>query len=160
MQAVGYVRDIPGSADHTLYAQRERLRSWARSTSSPLVAVFQDESNTDDRPGLRTLWASVSEFDVVAVDRPDVFSTNLITQELIIERLESAGVAVVVSSEPSVGDIESSSQTALREVVRNVISAQDALAVLLTSRTDIERAPMFLEIVPEAPTGLDTESAV
>ncbi len=160
MQTVGYVRDLPGSADHTLYAQRERLRSWGRSTNSPLVAVFQDESNTDDRPGLRTLWAGVSEFDVVVVDHLDVLSANLITQELIVERLESVGVAVVAASAPALGNVEPPSRAALREVVRNVVSAQDALSELLAPRGDLERPPMFLEIVAEEPAGLDSESAV
>jgi DNA invertase Pin-like site-specific DNA recombinase len=97
MQAAGYVRNLQGSPHHTLYAQHEQLCLWARDANTPLVAVFQGEATTEDRPGLRTLWASLDKFDVVVVESLDVFSANIITQELIVERLERAGISAVVT---------------------------------------------------------------
>ena len=97
MHAAGYVRSLPGSPHHTLYAQREQLRLWSRDSNTPLVAVFQDEADAEDRPGLRALWISLDEFDVVVAESLDVFAANVITQELIAERLQQAGISAVVA---------------------------------------------------------------
>jgi hypothetical protein len=162
MQAAGYVRNLQGSPHHTLYAQREQLRLWSRDANAQLVAVFQDETTAEDRPGLRALWASLEEFDVVVVESLDVFSANIITQELIVERLEQAGITAMVAGPSRTPEQEQPSQVALREVVRNVVSAQQSLDAAIRPRREIERAPLFLEIVPheEPQDQVNTESAV
>lgn len=128
MKIVGYVRQTPGRADpDTAFAQSERVRRWVADTANELIAMCQDHHTSSaptDRPGFKALLdiARSGDADAVVIASLDALSPDKITQEIMIQDLQAAGVALIATDEEDIVILAGSEEDHARIVVRDILA--------------------------------------
>ena len=144
MQAIGYVRvstDAQAPEGVSLAAQRARIRAWAASRGSKLVAIHADEGisgkRADNRPGLQAALEDACRAKGVLVAH-DLTRLARSTRDAIdiADRLRRAGAQLCLTS----GDIDTTTPSG--EFVFTLFAALGQLERRQTAeRTRLARVP-------------------
>lgn len=128
MRVVGYVREVSASGEPA-FAQQEKIRRWVSENGHRLVALCQDvrtPGHAIGREGLQSIIGIISagQVDAVVVPALGTFSTDKVSQEVIMSALRAAGVTLLSTDPADVNELAETPADDLRALVRHVLDKQ------------------------------------
>jgi DNA invertase Pin-like site-specific DNA recombinase len=128
MRVVGYIREISASGEPA-FAQQEKIRRWVGENGHRLVALCQDvrtPGHPVGREGLQSIIGIISagQVDAVVVPSLATFSTDKVSQEVIMSALRAGGVTLLSTDAADVDELADTPADELRALVRHILDKQ------------------------------------
>ncbi|MDJ0924346.1 MAG: recombinase family protein [Acidimicrobiia bacterium] len=126
MRVVGYIREASAD-DEPAFAQSEQIRRWIVENGHRLVALCQDvrtPGHAVGREGLQSIVGIVSagQVDAVVVPSLRTFSSDKVSQEIIMWDLRRYGVSVLSTDEIDIAQLSDPPADHVRLLTRDVLA--------------------------------------
>jgi len=154
VRVVGYIREA-SSEGEPAFAQSEKIRRWINESGHRLVALCQDvrtPGHAVGREGLQSIVGIISagQVDAVVVPSLEAFSSDKVTQEVIMSALRLHEVALLSTDPDDIDMLADPPADNLRMIVRDVLAKQTRFDEILSLPTNDEPEPHVIQ-VDEAP---------
>lgn len=162
VRVVGYIRETSADGEPA-FAQSEKIRRWINENGHRLIALCQDvrtPGHAVGREGLQSIVGIVSagQVDAVVVPSLSTFSSDKVTQEVIMSALRLNEVTLLSTEIDDVDMLADPPADNLRMVVRDVLAKQTRFQEILTlptkddSESDViridESPDVVIELIP------------
>jgi len=159
---VGYIRETSADGEPA-FAQSEKIRRWINENGHRLIALCQDvrtPGHAVGREGLQSIVGIISagQVDAVVVPSLSTFSSDKVTQEVIMSALRLNEVTLLSTEIDDVDMLADPPADNLRMVVRDVLAKQTRFQEILTlptkddSESDViridESPDVVIELIP------------
>ncbi len=136
MRVVGYIREASADGEPA-FAQSEKIRRWINENGHRLVALCQDvrtPGHSVGREGLQSIVGIVSagQVDAVVVPSLTTFSSDKVTQEVIMSALRLNEVSLLSTDPADIEMLADPSADNLRMIVRDVLAKRTRFEEILT----------------------------
>ena len=154
MRVVGYIREASADGEPA-FAQSEKIRRWINENGHRLVALCQDvrtPGHAVGREGLQSIVGIISagQVDAVVVPSLTAFSSDKVTQEVIMSALRFHEVTLLSTEPTDIDMLADPPADNLRMIVRDVLAKQTRFDEILSLPTSDEPEPQVIR-VDEAP---------
>ena len=155
MRVVGYIREASSDGEPA-FAQSEKIRRWINENGHRLVALCQDvrtPGHSVGREGLQSIVGIVSagQVDAVVVPSLTTFSSDKITQEVIMSALRLKEVSLLSTDPADIDMLVDPPADSLRMIVRDVLAKQTRFEEILAlpSRDEPEQQVIRVDETPD-----------
>ncbi len=150
MRVVGYIRES-SSEGEPAFAQSEKIRRWVKGNGHRLVALCQDvrtPGHSVGREGLQSIVGIISagQVDAIVVPSLSTFSSDKVTQEVIMSALRINDVRLLSTEEEDIAMLADPPADNLRMIVRDVLAKQIRYDEILSLPSDEESEPQVIKV--------------